>query len=237
MPPLPTSSFSAFFQKNIGTISHRQQQILQKSTVSVIGCGGLGGYVCEGLARFGVGMLRICDPDFFEPSNCNRQLHARQSSIGHAKAEIVKQKIAAIHPYTIVKSYKSTFQETGHMLFRQTDVVVDCLDSRADRLQLADLCIQFQRALVHGAVEGWYGQAGVQMVNSNLLQQLYSIPEKKKQSPSVLSCTVSLVASIQVAETVKLLLKMDSPLHNTWMSIDLQRLTFDLINDFVSDSG
>ena len=65
----------------------------------------------------------------------------------------------------------------------------------------------------------------------NLIQELYGFQEKNETTaPSVLSCTVGLVASLQVAETCKLLLDMESPLHNNWINIDLRRLTFDIID-------
>ena len=61
--------------------------ILQQKRVAIIGCGGLGGYVIEELARIGIGHLHRFDPDTFSASNCNRQLNALESTMGLYKAE------------------------------------------------------------------------------------------------------------------------------------------------------
>jgi molybdopterin/thiamine biosynthesis adenylyltransferase len=52
----------ARYQRNRNTLSIEQQYALFKSRVVVIGCGGLGGHVIEGLARLGVGTIVAVDP-------------------------------------------------------------------------------------------------------------------------------------------------------------------------------
>jgi molybdopterin/thiamine biosynthesis adenylyltransferase len=123
------------------------------------------------------------------------------------------------------------FQDEKEQLLANTEVVVDCLDNAGSRRELAELCNQQQIPLVHGAVQQWYGQVGVQLAGGTLIQDLYGRhTEDEKTVLSVLSSTVAVIASIQVAETCKLLLGMESPLHNNWINIDLQRVTFDIIN-------
>lgn len=220
-----------FFTRNKGSITRAQQFQLRSATVSVIGCGGLGGFVIEELARLGIGSLRICDPDKFSASNINRQLYAQNATIGQYKAAVAAERVRLIHGQTTVLPLTTRFQETGEQLFADTEVVVDCLDNPESRRELAEQCSQYKTPLVHGAVQQWYGQVGVQLAGETLMQDLYgSHSDEETTAPSVLSCTVGLVASTQVAETCKLLLGMDSPLHNTWMSIDLRRVTFDIID-------
>jgi hypothetical protein len=62
------------YRRNRETVSTADQLRLFRSRVAVIGCGGLGGYVVEQLARLGVGTLVLVDPDVFEEHNLNRQL-------------------------------------------------------------------------------------------------------------------------------------------------------------------
>lgn len=220
-----------FFTRNIGSITRAQQLRLQSATVTVIGCGGLGGFVIEELARLGIGSLRICDPDMFSTSNVNRQLYAQSATIGQHKAAVAAERVRLMHGQTTVLPFTTRFQESTEQLFINTDVVVDCLDNPVSRLDLAKQCSQHEIPLVHGSVQQWYGQVGVQLAGGTLIQDLYgSHAQEETTAPSVLSCTVGLIASAQVAETCKLLLGMDSPLHNTWMSIDLRRVTFDIID-------
>jgi len=218
-----------FFVRNIGAITAAQQHRLQRSTVTVIGCGGLGGYVIEELVRLGLGRLRICDPDRFTASNINRQLHAGKNTLGQNKAAVISEHVRALHGQTIIMPVTDRFQLAAEQLFVDADVVVDCLDTPGSRHDLADLCRQYSLPLVHGAVVQWYGQVGVQLPGTRLVQTLYPDPGKKQlSSPAVLSCTVALTASLQVCETCKLLLGLPSALRNSWMSIDLKRLSFDI---------
>lgn len=221
-----------FFIRNIGTITADQQQRLRSATVTVIGCGGLGGFVIEELVRLGIGTLRICDPDRFTASNINRQLYAGQETLGRFKAEVLAERARAIHDQTEVFAHTHRFQEITAQIFGNSAVVVDCLDTPAEKCELANQCTVNKIPLVHGAVFQWYGQVAVQLPPIRLLDDLYPPPDGKKAlSPSVLSCTVGLVASLQVCEICKLLLDLPSSLHNSWMSIDLQRLSFDIINE------
>ena len=67
-------AFEHRYDRNNQALSDRECQALSERKVAVIGCGGLGGYVAEHLARVGVGTLRLVDADVFEESNHNRQL-------------------------------------------------------------------------------------------------------------------------------------------------------------------
>ena len=60
------------YERNIGTITEEENEKLQACSVWVAGCGGLGGYIIEGLARIGVGSITAIDGDVFQPSNLNQ---------------------------------------------------------------------------------------------------------------------------------------------------------------------
>ena len=219
------------FSRNLGSITADQQQRLLRATVAVIGCGGLGGFVIEELARLGIGSLHICDPDRFEPGNCNRQLYADRASLGKNKAETAARRVSSIHDHCRVHAHGDNFQNVEHTLFAAADVVVDCLDELRARRELAGLCRKKNLPLVHGAVEQWYGQVAVQLPGNNNVDNLIqgmTRGEKHGRPPSVLVSTVATVASLQAAEVCKLLLDLPSPLSKSWLSIDLKRMTFDL---------
>ena len=74
------------YQRNLNAISIEEQYCcLAKSRVAVVGCGGLGGYVIEELARLGVGFITAWDYDCFEEHNINRQLNAQLNNLGQSK--------------------------------------------------------------------------------------------------------------------------------------------------------
>jgi len=222
--------FNDFFTRNLESISTKQQQTLQQKRVAIIGCGGLGGYVIEELARIGIGHLHLFDPDTFSASNCNRQLNALESTMGLYKAEVACERVASIHPFCRAQPFCADFRDVSEGQGFIVDAVVDCLDDIQARYDLAERCHRLGLPLIHGAVNGWYGQVGVQLPGHNLIECLY--PKRQEASiqlnaPSVLSFTVALVASLQTAETVKTLLGLDSPLQSGWLYIDLRE------NDFI----
>jgi molybdopterin/thiamine biosynthesis adenylyltransferase len=223
MPP-----FTEYFSRNQGALTPEQQQTLQQKRVAVVGCGGLGGYVIEQLVRIGVGRLHLFDPDVFTPSNCNRQLNALARTLGQNKAEVAAERSTAIHPFCKAVAFAADFRAVTDEEAMRVDLVVDCLDNAPARRDLAALCQTKKLPLVHGAVNGWYGQVGVQRPGGDLLARLYpersvSVPE---EPPPVLSFTVAVVASLQAGEAVKLLLGLDSPLHDNWLHIDLKDMDF-----------
>ncbi|WP_319548186.1 HesA/MoeB/ThiF family protein [Desulfogranum marinum] len=224
------SIFPKTLSRNSEALTAAQQQILTSSHIAVIGCGGLGGYVIEELARIGIGWLTIYDPDTFSPSNCNRQINALNSTQGKNKAEVAAQRILDMGTGCIPKAIPFDYRD--HLPKKKHDigVVIDCLDSIETRFHLSDLCNTLAIPLVHGAVTSWYGQLGVQLPGFNLAAAIF--PAKTNQSaeqspPSVLSFTVATIASLQACEAVKLLLGIPSPLHNNWAQIDLKHNTFD----------
>lgn len=206
--------------RNAQALKSDEQKKLKDAQVVVCGCGGLGGQVIENLARIGVGNLTIFDPDVFSSSNLNRQLGALSETLGRNKAMVLAERVGRIHDLCRVKTFQNDFRMAVN--FPGADVVVDCLDDVKARFELAKRCRQQNLPLVHGAVNGWYGQVGVQRPGDNLLDRLYPDPFIiKTDPPPVLSFTASLVASLQAAETVKQLLKKSSRLENGWLAIDL----------------
>ena len=210
------------YLRHRGLFSCKEQQQLLASTVAIIGCGGLGGQVFEELARAGVGEIVVVDPDRFAAHNLNRQALCTVEEIGQFKVQAARRRGRLLNPAVTVLPFAECFSEDIFDEVSQARVVIDCLDSVADRLELADFCQVQAIPLVHGAVNQWYGQVGVQK-EKPLVRELYSqVPAGKgEEKVPVLSCTVAAVASVQAAETIKLLLDLASPLHDNWQSIDL----------------
>ena len=90
-------AFQHRYDRNRQALSDRECQALQACKVAVVGCGGLGGFVAEHLARIGVGSLRLVDADVFEETNLNRQLFCTEESLGVAKVEAAAKRLAAVN--------------------------------------------------------------------------------------------------------------------------------------------
>ncbi|MBE6828348.1 MAG: tRNA threonylcarbamoyladenosine dehydratase [Ruminococcaceae bacterium] len=115
---------------------------LNNSHVAVFGVGGVGSYVCEALARCGVGKLDLIDNDTVSPSNINRQLVALNSTVGLYKVDVMKQRILDINENAQVNVFKTFFlpDNSDEFNFSQYDYVVDAVDTVAAKVELAVKC-------------------------------------------------------------------------------------------------
>ena len=112
---------------------------LNNARVAVFGVGGVGGYVCEALARSGVGTLDIVDNDTVSVSNINRQIIALHSTIGKNKVDVMKERLLDINPAIIVNTHNCFFlKETeSEFEFKKYDYIVDAIDTVSGKLSLA----------------------------------------------------------------------------------------------------
>ena len=228
---LENALLPARYQRNRNMLSCKQQLELFRSTVAVVGCGGLGGYILEGLARLGVGRIIAIDPDVFEEHNLNRQLLCDLDSLGQPKTRTAAQRILKINPAVEVTPHQKAFgKENGASLLKGARVVVDALDSVTVRLELAQTCEELYIPLVHGAIAGWYGHVTTIFPGDKTLENIYGQQstdrgvEKELGNPSF---TPALVASIQTTEVCKVLLDQGSPLRQRILSIDLKDMEFE----------
>ena len=113
---------------------------LAASRVAVFGVGGVGGYVTEALARSGVGALDLIDHDTVAESNLNRQIIALRSTIGRYKVDVMKERIADIHPDCTVRTHNIFYlpETEAQFDFTEYDYVVDAIDTVAGKLSLIE---------------------------------------------------------------------------------------------------
>ena len=111
---------------------------LHKASVLIVGVGGVGGFVCEALARCGVGSMTIVDHDTVDITNINRQIIALSSTVGMKKVDVMKKRIEDINPLCVVRAAAEFYTaEMSESLFdRQYDYIVDAIDTVTAKLHL-----------------------------------------------------------------------------------------------------
>lgn len=116
--------------------------ILTNSHVAVFGCGGVGSYVIEGLARSGIGNLTLIDKDVVDITNINRQLIADISTIGLPKVDVEKQRLLKINPNLNINTYQIFYDNThSNQIFNtHFDYVVDAIDCVTSKIHLIEEC-------------------------------------------------------------------------------------------------
>ncbi len=125
-------------------IGKRALQRLAEARVLVFGTGGVGGYVCEALARAGVGHIDICDNDTVSESNINRQIIATYGTVGQKKTDIMEQRILSVQPQCQVKKFDCFYlpdtAEAQAFDFGAYDYVVDAIDTVAAKIDIICRC-------------------------------------------------------------------------------------------------
>ena len=221
------------YARNHSTFSTGDQLSFLRARVGVVGCGGIGGYVVEGLARLGIGTIVVADPDSFDESNLNRQLFSSIAAIGMAKVEAAAARIPAINPAaTLVPHRERLTRDNGAALLKDCGAVVDALDSIAARLELLEVCGSLGIPMVHGAIAGWYGQLSVQYPGDTVLDQLYGSGEGAGEQIRLGNppFTPMAAAAFQIAEVCKILTGQGRQLRG-------RVLMFDLCEGMVEDIG
>ena len=117
---------------------------LAGSRVAVFGIGGVGGHVCEALARSGVGAIDLIDHDTVAMSNINRQIIATTKTVGMYKVDVMEERIHDINPEAKVTVHKCFFlpENAGDFPFDKYDYVVDAIDTVTAKIELVMQCQQ-----------------------------------------------------------------------------------------------
>ncbi len=112
---------------------------LKNAHVAVFGIGGVGGAVCEALARAGVGAIDLFDSDSVSLSNINRQIIALHSTVGIPKAEVMKARILDINPDCRVRSFCTFYlpENADAYPLDGYDYIADAIDTVSAKLELA----------------------------------------------------------------------------------------------------
>ncbi|MBU0590117.1 MAG: tRNA threonylcarbamoyladenosine dehydratase [Gammaproteobacteria bacterium] len=105
-------------------------QLIKTAHVAIVGLGGVGSWAAEALARSGVGKLTLIDLDHVAESNINRQVHALETTLGQAKVQAMRERIAQINPNCAVQCVEEfvTPENWPQVLPMGVDAVVDACD-------------------------------------------------------------------------------------------------------------
>ena len=125
-------------------VGNENLTLLNKKTVLVLGCGGVGGYVVESLVRSGIGKLIICDFDKIDITNINRQIIALDSTIGKLKVDVLENRIKDINPNCEVIKISDFIDNSNlDLLFNyDIDYFVDACDTMTTKKGVIRECIK-----------------------------------------------------------------------------------------------
>lgn len=205
-------------------LKNGDQELLKNSKVVVFGLGGLGGFVVEGLARMGVGELTIIDLDVFSESNLNRQRFCTEDKVGYSKTKVVKEELSRINSEVIVHTIdeRLSYDEIVNILSEEKiKIVVDCLDTKKDKLSIENACSETKKILIHGAISGFVGEVATIYPEDHLLEKLYKDKKDVEDAYGNTSFTPMFIAALQVSETIKELIG-ENVEHGKLIYVDLK---------------
>jgi molybdopterin/thiamine biosynthesis adenylyltransferase len=224
------------YARNLKTFSLEEQITLLRSTVAVIGLGGLGGTVIELLARAGIGTLNLADGDVFEDHNLNRQLLSNRHLLGQPKAHAATARIQEINPSLTVQSHCGFLNPANaRQIIGKAQVVVDCLDNIETRFVVQQAARDLGIPFVSAAVGGITGHVTTIMPRDAGLSLIYGEREKTapmKGAEATLGClphAVVMIGALECTEVFKILLKRPGILRNRMLVVDLNDNSFETL--------
>jgi len=218
------------YSKNENMLTPEENKSLKNFRVAVIGCGGLGGYCIEMLARLGIGSIVCVDGDVFDESNLNRQLLSEEALIGYPKAKAAEKHIYRINSNVQMTAFDMMLTEENYKkILAKCDVVVDAVDSIDTKLFLQDICEKLDLPLIHGAIGGWYGQVSTIMPGDRTLDLVYKNKKSIEKELGNPSFTPGTIASMQLAEVLKVLLNKGEILTKKLLFIDLLNHDYEVL--------
>ena len=130
------------FSRTEMLIGNEGMKKLNDAKVAVFGIGGVGSFVCEGLARSGIGNFILVDYDKIDESNINRQLIATVNTIGKCKADLMKERILEINPNANVEVHKEFYMadSKSDIITEDLSYVVDCVDTIMAKIAIICNC-------------------------------------------------------------------------------------------------
>jgi adenylyltransferase/sulfurtransferase len=194
-------------------IGEAGQQKIASARVAIVGCGALGSFQAESLARAGVGYLRLIDRDYVDISNLQRQWLYSEAD---AQAETPKA-IAAVRRISELNSGVETVAcvadltpSNAEELLSDCDVILDGTDNFETRYILNDISVKFSIPWIYGAAIGSYGIVmPVVPTEGPCLACVYPEPPTGAQPTcdvnGVLNSVTASVAALQVAACIRLL--------------------------------
>lgn len=210
-------------------IGERGQENLLRAHAVIVGCGALGSFHAAALARAGVGRLTIVDRDYVEPSNLHRQWLFEESDADQSlpKAAAAERRIARINSSITVRGIVADLTASNaEELLGATDAILDGTDNFETRYLVNDFAVSRGIPWLYGAAVGAYGLAmPVIPGRSACLRCVYPEPPRGVQptceTAGVLNAIISAVASVQVADALKILCGCAAQVQPRITTIDL----------------
>jgi len=209
------------------------QEKLLKSSVLVVGAGGLGSPALMYLAAAGVGRIGIIDNDKVNSSNLQRQIIHSTSSIGSAKVKSASNRISELNPDVLIEEIEEKLtSENSIQIISKYDVVIDGTDNFESRYLIGDSCEILGKPWIFGSIHRFEGQvSSFNFKDGPNYRDLFPSPPPPELAPNcseagVLGILPGIVGTIQATEAIKIILDIGNCLSGELLVIDALTMDF-----------
>jgi len=218
--------------KKIGVIGQKK---LLKSSVLIVGTGGIGSPAAIYLAALGIGKIGIVDYDQVETSNLARQIIFTQDDIKKKKSITAIKKLKKINPSIKLESFeKKLTLKNINLIGEKFDLIVDGSDNFRTRFLINDYCLKNKKILISGAISRFEGQVYTFNFSKKKSPCLRCFIPEMPNNPDIDNCEHEgiigtlggIVGSIQANEVVKEILGIGESLCGHILIIDGLKLIF-----------
>jgi len=220
----------------LSEIGLKGQRRLKKARALVAGVGGLGCQIAVQLASMGVGYIRLADRDIVEMSNLQRQHLYGFDVIGYPKVEAAEMRLHKVNPFIEIDPLPMSVNDrTAAKLVDGVDLVVDGLDRLAPRLAVNRACVEHNIPYIYGAVITHVGNVSTIIPGKTACLECWQGGVDEANVPTcatvgVTPSAISVIASIQVSEAIRLILGSEPKLAGKLAFFDLDDLSLEKVN-------
>ncbi len=234
------SSLSDRYSRQVlfGPIGIKGQEMLAKSKIAIIGCGGLGSVLSSNMTRAGAGTLRIIDKDRLELSNLQRQLLFDEIDVKKKtpKVEAARNKLIKINSDIQIEAIFDEVDENNISdLIDGFDLVLDGTDNFKTRLVINRASVDSAVPFIYGAVAASFGMIYNVIPGSGVCLRCLFREEPGGENAlncntvGIINTAVNIIASIQSTEALKLLTGNRDAMIKGLINIDIWDLSLDII--------
>jgi molybdopterin-synthase adenylyltransferase len=200
-------------------VGYAGQLKLKRSSVLVVGVGGLGSVSALYLTLAGVGRIGLIEDDRVSLDNLHRQILYTTEDIGESKLPLAAQKLREHNPEVSIIPYPQRLTlENAPDIVKDFDLVVDGTDNMMSRQVINQVCVAQDKAYIFGAVNLFDGQVSVFHASQGpclacLFPNLRQVQEERQiEQLALLNTVPAVVAALQAAEVVKMILGLGKAL-------------------------
>ncbi|ONK77650.1 uncharacterized protein A4U43_C02F9020 [Asparagus officinalis] len=203
------------------------QRNLSKSSILVVGAGGLGSPIAMYLAACGVGCLGIVDNDKVELNNLHRQIIHTEAYVGQSKVKSAAVSCHAINSSIKLVEHNEALKAANALdIVSKYDIVVDATDNLPSRYMISDCCVLLDKPLISGAALGLEGQLTVYHHNGGPCYRcLFPTPPptaacQRCSDSGVLGVVPGVIGCLQALEAIKVAGAVGEPLSGRMLLFD-----------------